>query len=141
MADVASFPYVHVYPALGEVGFRPEIQLTLISGAKRLQQVEVLLDTGSTVNVLPYTVGETLGAIWKKQTQHVQLTGNLAHYEARGLILEAVIGAFKPVELIFAWTRQEHIPVIMGQFNFFVEFDVCFFRTRRIIEISPRTPQ
>lgn len=37
-----------------------------------------LLDTGATVNVLPYPVGVELGYIWERQTATLNLTGNLA---------------------------------------------------------------
>ena len=41
-----------------------------------------LLDTGSTVNVLPYPVGLQLGFVWEQQTTHVHLTGSLARLPA-----------------------------------------------------------
>lgn len=45
-----------------------------------------LLDTGSTVNVLPYPLGLQLGLVWEDQTTQVQLTGSLARLPARGVI-------------------------------------------------------
>ena len=46
-----------------------------------------LLDTGSTVNLLPYDIGLQLGAIWEEQTVRLPLAGNLATVEARGLFV------------------------------------------------------
>ena len=95
-----------------------------------------ILDTGASVSVLPYKVGKELGAVWENQTVKLSLTGNLAQFEARAVILSAEIGQFSPVDLAFAWTRNENVPVILGQVNFFLEFDVCFFASEMFFEIS-----
>jgi hypothetical protein len=42
-----------------------------------------------------------------------------------------------PARLVFAWTRADNIPVILGQINFFLTFDVCFFRGESIFEVRP----
>ena len=94
-----------------------------------------LLDSGSTVNLLPYDIGLQLGAIWDKQTVRLPLAGNLARVEARGLFLHIQIGDLEPVRLAFAWVRDSQAPLILGQTNFFREFDVCFQRSRSTIEI------
>ena len=94
-----------------------------------------LLDSGSTVNLLPYDIGLQLGAIWDKQTVQLPLAGNLARVEARGLFLHIQIGNLEPVRLAFAWVQDSQVPLILGQTNFFREFDVCFQRSRSMIEI------
>lgn len=98
--------------------------------------VSGILDTGASVSVLPYRLGKELGAVWKNQTVKLSLTGNLAQFEARAIIVSAEIGQFSPVDLAFAWTRNENVPVILGQVNFFLEFDVCFFASEMFFEIS-----
>ncbi|WP_152540390.1 hypothetical protein [Aphanizomenon flos-aquae] len=40
--------------------------------------VSGLLDTGSSVNVLPYEMGLALGAVWENQRLSLPLGGNLA---------------------------------------------------------------
>ncbi len=100
--------------------------------------MSALLDTGAAINVLPYSVGQQLGFIWDQQTTTVQLTGNLASVEARVVLLAATVAQFPPVRLAFAWAKQDSVPVILGQVNFFMEFDVCFFRSRAIFEVKPR---
>jgi hypothetical protein len=97
-----------------------------------------LLDTGATVNVLPYAVGVQLGAIWERQSTPVRLTGNLAACEARALIVSAVIGELPVVRLAFAWARTDDVPILLGQVNFFMEFDVCFYRSRSMFEVRPK---
>lgn len=97
-----------------------------------------ILDTGSTVNVLPYEIGIELGANWEQQTTKVKLTGNLANYEARAIVLGARIDEFNPVKLAFAWTMAKDVPLILGQMNFFLEFDVCFYGSIAKFDIAPK---
>ncbi len=132
------YPFVPIDVALGEASFRPYLPLTLAS-----QQSSVatsgLLDTGASVNVLPYSVGIELGYVWEQQTTALSLTGNLAQYEARVVLVQAVVGQFEPVQLVFAWTQATNVPLILGQVNFFMEFDICFYRSQLQFELSPKS--
>ena len=94
-----------------------------------------LLDTGASVNVLPYSVGRDLGAIWEEQNFSVQLAGNLATVEAKGLVVSAQIGDFQPVTLVFAWSQTDDVPILLGRINFFLEFDVCFYRSISLFDL------
>lgn len=107
----------------------------ILSDADSSVSANALLDTGSTVNLLPYDIGLQLGAIWDKQIVRLPLTGNLARVEARGLFVQVQIGNLEPVRLAFAWAQASQVPLILGQTNFFREFDVCFQRSRCTIEI------
>ena len=51
---------------------------------------------------------------------------------------DATVGKFPPVQLAFAWTRSNAVPVLLGQVNFFMEFDVCFYRSRLVFEVKPK---
>ena len=115
----------------------PDLPLTLSLGAREVN-VSGLVDTGATINVLPFDVGLRLGAVWEHQTTPVQLAGYLATSDARILLVTGTIGQFAPVRLAFAWTRAEATPVILGQVNFFPEFDVCCFRSRALFEVKPK---
>ena len=137
MPRAQQFPYVEVAPSLGAASALPYVPLVLELGQNRVS-VSGLVDSGATLNVLPYEVGVELGAVWEQQTVPVQLTGNLAPSEARAIIITATVGQFAPVRLAFAWTRNNEVPIILGQVNFFMEFDVCFFRSRSAFEIRPR---
>ena len=97
-----------------------------------------LLDTGSTVNVLPYPLGLQLGLVWEQQSTRVHLTGSLARLPAWGVIVSGHVALFPPVELAFAWTQAPDVPMLLGQVNFFMEFDVCFFRSQAAFEINPK---
>ena len=134
-AQAEQFPFVD--HGQGEAARLPYLPLELTLGTQTIR-VEGLVDSGSTINVLPYDFGVQLGAVWEQQTIPVQLTGNLAREEARALIVSARIRGFAPVRLAFAWTRLNSVPVILGQVNFFLEFDVCLFRSRGIFEVRPK---
>ena len=133
------FPYVQVEPSLGAASALPYLPLTLTHGEQEIT-ASALVDSGAALNVLPYNVGLQLGAVWEKQTIPVQLSGNLAESEARALLLTGQIRDVAPVRLAFGWTRSNNVPVILGQVNFFMEFDVCFFRSQLLFEIRPKEP-
>ena len=125
------------YDTFGVPDALPRLPLTL---TYRNSSVDVsgLLDTGASVNVLPYSVGIQLGAIWEEQTTSVILAGNLAPVEARGLLVSAQIGSFEPVRLVFAWCLSDDVPLLLGRMNFFLEFDVCFYRADLAFEVHSR---
>jgi hypothetical protein len=120
-------------PNLGAASFAPYLPITLV--AANSITVFGLLDTGAAVNVLPFAIGEQLGAVWDQQTTAITLSGNLAVCEARVLVVSAVIGSFRSVRLAFAWAKTNEVPVLLGQVNFFIEFDVCFYRSRSAFEV------
>lgn len=134
MPDVERFPYVTIHSPIGEATLRPLMPAILHLSGSSLQ-VQSLLDTGADVNVLPYHLGVALNANWESARQGIRLSGNLARYEARGILLKVSVGRFPEVSLAFAWTRAENVPLIFGQVNFFTVFDVCFFRSRQLFEV------
>ncbi|NJK72948.1 MAG: hypothetical protein HC942_00745 [Microcoleus sp. SU_5_6] len=137
MVNKVRFPFTEINPELGALSTFPYLPLTL-TYQNRAVTVLGLLDTGSSVNVLPYDLGLRLGATWERQMLSVPLGGNLAKFEARALVVIANIARFPSVELAFAWTKDRNAPLILGQMNFFLEFDVCFYRSESAFEISPK---
>ena len=137
MPQAEQYPFVSMDPSLGAASLFPYVPITL-ANKKQSARMMGLVDSAAAVNVLPYDGGLQLGADWDTQTTSVQLTGNLAQQEARVLIVTAAVGKFAPVRLAFAWTRSNAVPVILGQVNFLVEFDVCLFRSRAVFEVKPK---
>ncbi len=137
LAKSQRFSFDELGASGGQSGTLPYLPLKLAYQGNLLS-AHGLLDTGATVNVLPYSLGEQLGAEWESQATALRLTGNLAQYEARALVLEAQVGAFAPVKLAFAWTRALNVPLILGQVNFFLEFDVCFSASKKTFELRRR---
>lgn len=140
MVDKVRFTFTEVDPNLGALSTLPYLPLILTYQNQSLS-VSGLLDTGSSVNVLPYEMGLRLGAVWERQRLSVPLGGNLARFEARALVLTATVEQFPPVDLAFAWTRDRNAPLILGHMNFFLAFDVCFYRCELAFEISSRVVQ
>jgi Aspartyl protease len=137
MVEAQKFPYKIIDSSLGMVDRMPYLPLTLSMNGQSLN-AEGLLDTGASVNVLPYELGLQLGLIWENEALSVLLTGNLARFEARAVVVDAQVSSFPIVNLAFAWTQATDVPLILGQANFFFEFDVCFFRARSEFEICPK---
>jgi len=133
----ARFPYLPLASGRGDAALMPVLPLQLQFKRNEIVSCHGLLDSGAAVNVLPYSLGLRLAAVWEAQTTRVALTGNLAAQGARALLLEGRLGEFAPVSLVFAWTRQDNVPLLLGQVNFFEEFDVSFHRARRHFEIEP----
>lgn len=136
-APAEQFAYVPRDPTLGKASLAPLLPLTLIG--RQTVATSALLDSGAAINVLPYSLGVQLGFDWDQQTKSVELTGNLASVEARVVVVSAVVGKFAPLRLAFAWAKSDGVSVILGQVNFFLEFDVCFFRCRGMFEVRPKT--
>jgi hypothetical protein len=101
-------------------------------------EVHGLLDSGSSVNVLPLDIGIAIGADWEGINATVTLTGNLSNIEAKVLLVTGRVMHFPPVRLAFAWVKSNDIPLILGQVNFFNEFDVCFFGAESSFEVRPK---
>ncbi len=84
------------FPFLQDLGERvlpepmPYIPLTLERHGQR-KQVFGLLDTGSTICVLPYRVGLELGAVWEEQTINtIEIKGKSGRIRYQGDIVKGV---------------------------------------------------
>jgi hypothetical protein len=137
MLDGHRFLFTERTDNLGRSSIMPYLPLTITNGILSTE-VMALLDTGASVNVLPYEIGLQLGAVWEEQTVPIQLSGNFARNEARGLVLSGKIAQFSPILLVFAWTQSRDVPIILGHMNFFAEFNVCFYRHELAFEVCPR---
>ena len=93
MVDTQKFPYKIIDSNLGMVDRMPYLPLKLRLAGQSLN-TEGLLDTGASVNVLPYELGLQLGLIWEDETLSVLLAGNLARFEARAVVVDAQISSF-----------------------------------------------
>ncbi|NEP02082.1 MAG: retroviral-like aspartic protease [Symploca sp. SIO2E9] len=138
MRNAQRFNFIERLDAFGIPDALPQLPLSLTYRGASVE-VSALLDTGASVNVLPYSVGIQLGAVWEEQTTSVILAGNLASVEAKGLLVSAQIGDFNPVRLVFAWSLSNDAPLLLGRMNFFLEFDVCFYRSQLAFEICPKS--
>jgi hypothetical protein len=131
------FPYVPRDPSLGNASLAPMLPLSL-TGPQSVA-TSALVDSGAAINVMPYALGVQLGFDWAQETRTVELSGNLASVAARIVVVSGLVRGFPAVRLAFAWAQTDDVSVILGQVNFFLEFDVCFFRARGVFEVRPKS--
>jgi hypothetical protein len=99
-----------------------------------------LVDSGATVNVLPSDAGTQLGAVGDDRKANLRGAGALGSQPAIPLFAMAQIGDLPLVRLAFAWVKRSDVPLIFGQTKFFMAFDVCFYRSRLELEVTPKPP-
>ena len=138
MTTPAVFPYRPLGIGAGPV-LMPLMPVRVANGPRSVS-ADALVDTGSTVNVLPYDLGLRLGFDWAAEQFVVPLGGVLASHPAKAVFLDLTVGTFAPVRLAFAWSNHPDARFLLGQTNFFTEFDACFFRARGEFHVQPRTP-
>ncbi len=78
-----------------------------------------LVDSGATVNVLPYELGLELGEVWDERKAIIQLAGNLSNQPAIPLSVTAEPGDFQPTALVFAWVSRPNTPLMKGSNQLF----------------------
>jgi hypothetical protein len=132
------FPYSTTNSNQTDLDSLPRLPLILQRYDRHIEAFG-LVDSGATVNVLPYELGLELGGQWDDQRAQIPLAGNLSRQLAMPFSATATIGDFAPTELIFAWVRSPNAPLILGQTNFFREFDICFYRAKSEFEIRPKS--
>lgn len=131
--------YSTTSPTQNEFDSLPRLPLLLLREDRVVESIG-LVDSGATVNVLPYELGLQLGGVWEDRRAIIQLAGNLGNLPAMPFSAISQIGEFLPTELVFAWSRSSDVPLILGQTNFFMEFDICFYRSTSEFEVKPKSP-
>ena len=108
-------------------GGLPFLNITLIHAGCSIIRT-ALVDSGSTINVLPYEDGLDLGLSWETQRVPLKDEGFLAGMPVYAVLLSAEIPTFAPVKLAFAWTQKsrKYVRLILGQTNFFEFFEITF---------------
>jgi len=133
------FRYSTTDPSQNEFDSLPRVPL-IFRREGRTVEVLGLVDSGATVNVMPYELGLQLGATWDDSKAIIQLSGNLGNQSATPFSAMVQVEDIAPVQLAFAWTKSPNAPLILGQTNFFMEFDVCFYRSKIEFEVKPKSP-
>ena len=118
----------------------PRLSLHVFS-EDHVVQLSAIVDSGSATNLLPYTVGRSLGFDWNRQRSLGRLSGGLSNIESRAISVEGSfpeIDGANEIPLIFAWANLDDVPVLLGQANFFMEFNACIFRSQNYFEVWRR---
>ena len=125
----AVFPYLQV----SNISWLPIVPLKLES-AEQSVTVEALIDSGASVNVLPYRMGLGLGLTWDDHVSGPSVTGNFSSAQTKMVALNCTLGSLESVQLGFVWTNQDLPRILLGQQNFFLKYDVCF--VGRMLKVS-----
>jgi hypothetical protein len=115
---------------------RPILPLTLRANARQIE-APALVDSGADVNVLPWSVGTSLGFVWQPNKATIRVAG-INQGAAMPILLSADLGDLHGARLAFAWCQSDSVPLVLGQTNFFMEFDICFFGSRREFQVVPK---
>ena len=124
------FPY--------STGGLPFVDITFSSKTHSLTK-SALVDSGSTINVLPYEDGLDLGLSWEEQKVPLKDEGFLQVMPVYAVLLKAQLATFPPVQLAFAWAQKsrDNIRLILGQTNFFEHFKITFQGREKTFSITP----
>ena len=133
------FRYSTSDPAQDESDSLPRVPLVLQGQGIHAIETLGLVDSGATVNVLPFDLGVKLGWNWDERKAIIGLAGSLGALPAMPSFAMATIRGLPPIRLAFAWAKGNDVPVILGQTNFFMEFDICFFRSQLEFEVTPKS--
>ena len=116
----------------------PFVDITLSSNNQSIVR-SALVDSGSTINILPYEDGLDLGLSWDEQRVLLKDEGFLQGMPVYAVLLTGKLSTFPPVKLAFAWTRKsrEEIRLIIGQTNFFEHFEISFQGRDKTFTIFP----
>ena len=87
------FLYSTSDPSQSELESLPRLPLTLRYGQQQIVALG-LVDSGATVNVLPYRLGVQLGAVRADSRATIRLAGNLGNFAAMLLAVTAEVGEF-----------------------------------------------
>ncbi|MDF1790169.1 MAG: hypothetical protein P1U82_30200 [Verrucomicrobiales bacterium] len=113
----------------------PLVPITLTNAGNQHTE-NGLVDSGSAINVLPFSLGIRIGLEWDSQLIRVPLSGALSGVEARAVRLAGRIGEYQPVALVFAWSSED-VRLILGHSNFLEQFNFVLRRKELYFELSP----
>ena len=118
----------------------PRLPLEISFGVQAVR-IPGVVDSGASVSVLPYRVGSALGADWDELEDLGPLVGNLSSSTSRAITVSAKILGLTGetgVQLLFAWADTDSLPVLLGQIDFFMQFNVCIYRSQNYFEVWRR---
>lgn len=136
MSSPARFPYIP-FGASGPISdLKPLVPIRLGLNRTALD-VNALVDSGASVSVLPWSVGLRFGEDWDLLGNSCPVGGIAGGVPGKILVLVGTVATFPAVPLAFSWVKSDAIPIIVGQTNFFMYFDVFFARNRSFFEVQP----
>jgi hypothetical protein len=131
------FRFSTTHPSQDELDSMPRIPLILQTNGRQVE-ASALVDSGAMINVMPFELGRQLGLTWNESEANVNLGGIVRGSGGMPVLVSIKLADYEPVDLIFAWTKRNDVPLILGQVDFFMSFKVCFERYNLEFEITPR---
>ena len=128
----AHFNYLELSP--GNV--LPFLRMTI--GAFEEVSVIALVDSGASVNLLPYSVGQALRFDWDTTEVGPPITGTIQS-ESRMVKAKVTVGSLDAVELSFCWIKHDNARLLLGHNDFFAHFTVCFLTRERKFSLFQET--
>ncbi|SRR5688572_21253409 len=114
---------------------RPLLQVTLINGDRRKQQI-CLLDSGADESLFHSSIGRVLGLDIESGTPKI-FDGIVGSIEAYMHTIEIQIQDFPSrVKVVAGFTDSIGVDAILGQKGFFENYRICFDRRKGRIEIG-----
>jgi hypothetical protein len=113
--------------------------LVLRVGTREVKAVG-LVDSGATVNVLPFELSVQLGTVWDKRKEILRVSESLGGQSAMPIFAQGEIEGLRSARLALAWIRPSGVPLILGRTKFFMQFDARFYRSKLEFEIRSRSP-
>ncbi len=128
------FPYSKPSEFAKLHGGLPLLDIELYYGGRSVP-VKALVDSGSSMNILPYD----LGLVWEKQNFPVDVGGVLPDTEAYGVLVRGKIEGFEAFVPACAWVSKpsRKVRTILGQSNFFQLFRVNFDARAEVFDLIP----
>lgn len=131
------FKFSTTHPSQDELDSMPRVPLTLEANGRHLE-TNALVDCGAMINVMPFEIGHQLGMTWNEREAKVNLGEIVRGSGGMPILVWAQVSDYEPVDLSFAWTKRDDVPLILGQVDFFMHFQVCFERYNLEFEIIPK---
>ncbi len=135
MAESLSFPYILSTEYVDDQVTRPFIPVSIRYHGNSVDTM-AMLDSGADTSILPYAMGLALGAEWSRQPDLWHLEGFGGELETKKLVVDLIIGDWHPLRILFGWASANDVPVLLGQLNFFYLVDICFYRSRELVQLS-----
>ncbi len=131
------FTYLDRYASGHPADLKPYLPLKLRSSVAE-QDVVALVDSGAGISMMPYSVGLQLGGDWNALAHSMPVRGGAGPVSGKLFSAEGIVAGLPAVSLIFSWVATDDWPMILGQINFFHEFDILFSRSKSFFELTPR---
>lgn len=138
MPSGEQFSYTVTQREMGVAGVAPILKATLSVLGKSIE-VEALIDSGARISLLPFGVGLNLGLNWDAEKIEARIAGAFGESTSKLVTASLRFSRFPPVRMVFAWSKSNDTPLVLGQTNFFMEFDICFHWSRDIFDVRPKT--